>query len=212
MWRIFTVLVWDVRFINISANNHPNQVLKSSFQSYIIYLTNCLLIFANLQVYSPQLSGAFSLFRPNMVIYTYLCHFTTYLHHYDVYWKLLDTSNQLSTSSWGIPCMWKARSQHIVQQSTTIKWLLYWESASKAHQKPSNWMTGVRFAHSSPNQNTCILSNFDPIENLKLLVIFSWFIGINAILSCFFNDYIIHPYSILSWHCPQQWASILGTV
>jgi len=66
--------------------------------------------------------------------------------------------------------------------------------------------------HSSPNQNTCILTNFDPIENLKLLVIFSWFIGINAIFSCFFYDYIIHPYPILSWHCLQQWASILGTV
>jgi len=66
--------------------------------------------------------------------------------------------------------------------------------------------------HSSPNQNTCILTNFDPIENLKLLVIFSWFIRIDAIFSCFFYDYIIHPYPILSWHCLQQWASILGTV
>ena len=144
-------------------------------------------------MYSTPLSGAFLLFWPNMVIYIYICHFTAYLHYYSVYWEPLDTSNQLLTLSWGTACVWKARSQHIVQQSSAISNF----HIGKAHQKRIKLDNRCQIWTLTSQPKHCILPNFHPIENLKLLVIYFWFIGINGILWRFFYDYIIHPYPTL---------------
>jgi len=64
----------------------------------------------------------------------------------------------------------------------------------------------------SPYQNARIHATFYAIKNLKLLLIFSWFIGFIAFLWYFFCDYIIHPHSRPTRHCPPQWASIPNTI
>jgi len=57
---------------------------------------------------------------------------------------------------------------------------------SQARARRSFGALKIAFVSFTPYQNACRRANFYAIENLKLLRIFSRFIGFNAIFSCFF--------------------------